>query len=559
MVLSQDLKSQLEKLFKEKKFSELEFLIESSIKKEDKSSIVLNLLGASKINKDKKDITNLISGLNEFEKGYVQEKETRNGLICLQNFIKTSVDIYDINKSDLIIDKVFQYFDEALNFWKYDKKLFIEMIRLFSRLNDVEKIVNFYESVIKNNDFTIQNLCSYLYYRNLQKKWSQKKFFEFGKFLDSQLKIDEIKSLSTSIKTNKEKIKVGFLSADLRGHHSITYFVRDILANYDRENFSIVLINNQETDDATFKELSKKVDQNINISKLSDIDAINSLRNLKIDIVIDLMGVTSEQRVKLLSNRVAPIQILWLGHNNTSGIKNMDYIIADKNVIFESDKQLYSEKIIFLPEIWSAHSGFKSKRIEKVFPFHKNGFITFGSFNNFNKINEDVVKTWSKILKNINNSKLLLKSSNKIQTKYRLLKLFKKYGVEKSIIFNDHIDIFHEHLKLYDKIDIALDTFPFNGVTTSFEALWMNVPVLVMKGFNFISRCGESINKNLNLNELIAENEEDYVLKASNLAQDKIYLSKISKKIYTSCASSPLFDTQRFSKNFFKLLKEVYN
>ena len=171
------------------------------------------------------------------------------------------------------------------------------------------------------------------------------------------------------------------------------------MANYDRENFSIVLINNQETEDATFKELSKKVDQNINISKLSDIDAINSLRNLKIDIVIDLMGVTSEQRVKLLSNRVAPIQILWLGHNNTSGIKNMDYIIADKNVIFESDKQLYSEKIIFLPEIWSAHSGFKNKRIEKVFPFHKNGFITFGSFNNFNKINEDVVKTWSKILK----------------------------------------------------------------------------------------------------------------------------------------------------------------
>ena len=389
MVLSQDLKSQLEKLFKEKKFSELEFLIESSIKKEDKSSIVLNLLGASKINKDKKDITNLISGLNEFEKGYVQENETRNGLICLQNFIKTSVDIYDINKSDLIIDKVFQYVDDALNFWKYDKKLFIEMIRLFSRLNDVEKIVNFYENVIKNNDFTIQNLCSYLYYRNLQKKWSQKKFFEFGKFLDSQLKIDEIKSLTTSIKTNKEKIKVGFLSADLRGHHSITYFVRDILANYDRENFSIVLINNQETEDATFKELSKKVDQNINISKLSDIDAINSLRNLKIDIVIDLMGVTSEQRVKLLSNRVAPIQILWLGHNNTSGIKNMDYIIADKNVIFESNKKFYSEKIIFLPEIWSAHSGFKNKRIEKVFPFHKNGFITFGSFNNFNKINEE--------------------------------------------------------------------------------------------------------------------------------------------------------------------------
>ena len=105
-------------------------------------------------------------------------------------------------------------------------------------------------------------------------------FFEFGKFLDSQLKIDEIKSLTTSIKTNKEKIKVGFLSADLRGHHSITYFVRGILANYDRENFSIVLISNQEVDDKTFDEFSKKVDESINISHLSDIKALNSLKDL---------------------------------------------------------------------------------------------------------------------------------------------------------------------------------------------------------------------------------------------------------------------------------------
>ena len=125
MVLSQDLKSQLKKLFEEKKFSEVEFLIESSIKDEDKSSGILNLLGASKINKNNKDKANLISGLKDFEKGYIKEKETKNGLICLQNFIKTSVDLYDLDNSDLVLDKVFDNFNNAIDFWKYDKKLII--------------------------------------------------------------------------------------------------------------------------------------------------------------------------------------------------------------------------------------------------------------------------------------------------------------------------------------------------------------------------------------------------------------------------------------------------
>ena len=105
MVLSQDLKSQLKKLFEEKKFSEVEILVESSIKDKDKSSGILNLLGASKVNKNKKDKDNLISGLRDFEKGYIKEKETKNGLICLQNFIKTSVDLYDLDNSDLILEK----------------------------------------------------------------------------------------------------------------------------------------------------------------------------------------------------------------------------------------------------------------------------------------------------------------------------------------------------------------------------------------------------------------------------------------------------------------------
>ena len=128
-----------------------------------------------------------------------------------------------------------------------------------------------------------------------------------------------------------------------------------------------------------------------------------------------------------------------------------------------------------------------------------------------------------------------MKTSTRIQTNRRLYELFKKYDVDKSIIFLDQGDTYNGQLKLYNNIDIALDTFAYNSGTTSFEAIWMSVPVLTKKGFNFKSRCGESINKNLDLDELIAENEDNYISKARNLAEDKILLSKISNKIYSSC------------------------
>ena len=120
------------------------------------------------------------------------------------------------------------------------------------------------------------------------------------------------------------------------------------------------------------------VDESVNISSLTDIEALKFLRNQKIDILVDIMGVTSEQRIELLNLRIAPIQMLWLGYCNTLGIKNMDYIIADKNLIYENEKKHYSEKVLFLPEIWNAHSGLEIKRKEKIFPYIKNGFIDIG-------------------------------------------------------------------------------------------------------------------------------------------------------------------------------------
>ena len=227
-------------------------------------------------------------------------------------------------------------------------------------------------------------------------------------------------------------------------------------------------------------------------------------------------------------------------------------------MIRPEEEKFYSEKIIYLSNIWNCHSGYSRERLENEMPLEKNKFITFGSFNNFRKINEEVIETWSYILKQVKNSKLFLKTSI-VTSKEFYQKKFDNYGVLNSIIFSDFNKNFEDHLNEYKKIDIALDTFPWNGVTTSFESIWMNVPVIVLEGFNFNSRCGSSINKNLELSNLIAKDKEEYINIAVNLSNDKNNLYKIRKNLFENALNSTLFNKEQFSNDFFTLLEEIYN
>ena len=218
---------------------------------------------------------------------------------------------------------------------------------------------------------------------------------------------------------------------------------------------------------------------------------------------------------------------------------------------------MYSEKILFLPNIWNCHSGLGISRIETPAPLIKNEHITFGSFNNAFKISDEVVSVWSKILKSINNSKLIIKSSLNYSDKI-LKEKFEKNQVLNQITFLDKKNSFEEHINEYKKIDLALDTFPYNGVTTSFEAIWMGVPVLTLKGFNINSRAGESINNNLNMNYLIANNKEEYVLKAVELSKNFEKVIEIRKYLFAKALASNLFNDKKFSKEFYENLEKIY-
>ena len=338
-------------------------------------------------------------------------------------------------------------------------------------------------------------MCNYGYWQCFDKEWGQSDFFKYGKFLDQNLKVIPKNQLIEISKEAGLKIRIGFLSSDILLGHSITYFLKTVLSHYDKNKFEIVLILSNPKEDHSTANFKNLVDETINISKLNNIDAVNKVRELKLDFVIDLMGYTSTQRIELFKNRMARKQIIWMGYCNTTGLENMDYLIADPNLINSSEEKFYSEKVIYLPKIWNTHCGFEFKREENPPPFIKNQYFTFGSFNNFDKINTDVISTWSKILKKIDNSMLFLKTSSKRLATKRLKELFAKNDVLESVRFLPREEEFINHLNNYNLIDIALDTFPYNGVTTSFEAIWMGVPVLTMAGYNFNSRCGSRLIK----------------------------------------------------------------
>ena len=552
--------SKISVLFNEKKYEELIFFLEAEFK--NKSSQILNLLGVSRLfnSRDKKS---LMLALPEFKQAYIQEKKTQFGLEALINFINTAVDFYImqspvddfLNNSSTYLKQANELYDEATYFFGYDERLVSAIIRVYAKQANLDKILNGYKTLFDHGSLNLSTFSSWIYFNNYKKNWSQKDYFKYTKLLQTYVETIPENKLVKIKEKKGDKIKIGFLSSNILKKHSITYFLKTVLSNYDKDKFEINLyLDNKIEDDNTneFKGLVKKTS---NISNLNNVDAINFIRQDEIDIIFDIMGLSSVQRISLFKNRLAPKQISWLGYCNTTGIDNMDYLISDPNLIYPEEECNYVEKIIYLPNIWNCYSELNAERVDLELPCLKNKYITFGSFNNFNKINDIVIDVWSQILKNVTGSKLILKSSLKVDKNY-IKKKFTENGVYNSVVFLEKRKLV-KHFSLYKQIDIALDTFPYNGVTTSFEAISMGVPVLTMKGYNFNSRCGESINKNLGMKDLIAKDEGEYISKAKELAEDQDRLLKIRKKIFAIAPYTPLFDKTKFVNDFFSCLENI--
>jgi len=561
-MLSKIFSQNVKDLFVRKKYQEVIKKIEEFSSIKDRPAGLSNLIGVCKILKSDRNKNEIISALSDFEDSYLKSKKNEIGIEALTNFITTCVtNIKIYHEMADYLPKAKKMYEEIEKHFGYHERLFASGSDLYQYLLDHKKTIKILKSLIDNNSRSKITICKYGFINNYQEEWKQKDYFDYSKNFSNYFPKLKTKKLKEINYNQNKKIKIGFVSCDFTSNHSVTYFAKDTIKNLDKnvfETYSFSLSEDRFLKSSSL-ELKNNFDKWYDLSKLGNEDVVKFIQSEKIEILFDVMGLTKAPRIEIFNNRISPIQISWLAFCNTVGFETIDYLIADKNLIYEDEEKFYKEKIIRMPDIWNCHSGFNLVRKLTNLPFNENKYITFGSFNNFLKLSDNVIKVWSKILKSVENSKLILKSYNSYNTR-TVLDKFKKYGVENSIIIYDRSNYsdLKDHLDLYESVDIALDTFPYNGVTTTFEALWKGVPVIVLKGYNFNSRCGESILKNANLDFFLASNEEEYIEKAIYLSNNIEKLENERKKIYDKITDTPLFNSNKFSSYLKDELLKIY-
>lgn len=358
------------------------------------------------------------------------------------------------------------------------------------------------------------------------------------------------------------KIRVGYLSPDFR-RHSVAFFIEPILANHTNEQYKIFCYSNLQTPDKTSKRIKGLVaDGWRDVFGLSNDELARLVRQDEIDILVDLTGHSAHNRLSVFAMKPAPVQVTYLGYPDTTGLSAMDYRITDEWADpVGSTETLHSEELCRLA------GGFLCYQPPEIcppcppLPMTVNKGVTFGSFNILPKLSHKTIAVWAKILTLLPESRLVLKArSLEAEAVTRLEQIFAGHGIEKERIrclpFSSTLT---EHLQCYGQIDIALDPFPYNGTTTTFEALWMGRPVVALAGDSHVSRVGCSILSRLGHQELIAESREDYCQLAVDLARDKDRCVAIHTSLRKDMMSSGLLDGKALTIELEKCYRKVWH
>jgi predicted O-linked N-acetylglucosamine transferase (SPINDLY family) len=345
-------------------------------------------------------------------------------------------------------------------------------------------------------------------------------------------------------------LRIGFVSGDLR-RHPVGYFMADLLANIDRGRFHLHAYANQVWQDELTARIRPSFRVWRDVTALGDEQLAARIREDAIDILVDLSGHTSGNRLPVFALKPAPVQVSYLGYFNTTGLQGMDYILGNRWLLPEAEEGLYSEKPWRLPD---AHLCFTPPDLDiepGPLPALQTGSVTFGCFNKIDKVNEEAVACWAWVLHAVPGSRLFLKTKALADTALaaHVLARFAAKGVGADRLILEGNSPYREYLESYRRVDIALDPFPYNGGTTSVEALWMGVPVLAMKGDRYVSHMGESILHSVAMAEWIAVDTDDYVAKAAAFAHDLPALAALRGGLRGRLLASPVCDAPRFARN----------
>ncbi len=351
----------------------------------------------------------------------------------------------------------------------------------------------------------------------------------------------------------ERRLRIGYVSPDFRSH-PVSSFLLPLLKNQDHEQFEIVCYSDVVSPDSTTANLRGLADAWHSIAGLSDAAAADLVRAHGIDILVDLAGHTAQNRLLAFARKPAPVQISYLGYPGTTGLRAIDYRITDAGADPPGmTEAFYTETLWRLPETaWCFEA---PDDAPEVLPSTatEGRPIVFGSFNHFAKVSPETGQLWARVMHAVPGSHLVLKSKGlgDAASLAQIRPYLSACGIDlERITLLDRIAARGSHLAAYAAIDIALDTFPYHGTTTTCEALWMGVPVITLAGSTHVSRVGVSLLHNAGVAELIAASADDYVKKAAALAGDGGKLAYFHKTLRYNMRASPLMDAPRFAAHF---------
>ena len=374
---------------------------------------------------------------------------------------------------------------------------------------------------------------------------------------------EPLKKFIVPISTDRDperRLKIGYVSPDFK-KHAVAPAVLPLLASHDHEKFEIFCYAEVQKPDAMTARFRACADQWRSTAGLSDEQMANLIRQDQIDILVDLAGHTAGGRLLVFARKPAPIQVNRQGYPNTTGLTAIDYRMTDAHADPPGlSDTLHSEQLIRLPRTnWIYQPPENSPT-----PDHRmaGGAITFGCFNNFAKVTEPMLMLWGRILKAVPASRLLLKAAamGNPGARQRVRELFIKEGIDAAcdLELRGHEPQLDGHLALYNQVDIALDPFPYHGTSTTYDALWMGVPLITLAGRTHVSRVGVSLLMNMGLPELIAENPDDYVNIAAELANDRPRLRNLHSTLRGRMEQSPLMDGPGFARNIESAYRQMW-
>jgi protein O-GlcNAc transferase len=356
------------------------------------------------------------------------------------------------------------------------------------------------------------------------------------------------------------RIRVGYVSPDFR-RHSVNYFLEPILANHDHERFEVSLYADEIRSDSITERLRGYADRWRKVNGLSAEDLAKRIMEDEIDILVDLAGHTVHNRLLMFARRPAPVQVTYLGYPATTGITQMDYRLTDSFADPPGMTEgFYTERLVRLDPSFLCYRIPEDLPTPSALPALSEGHITFGCFNTLMKITQPVLRLWARVLAAVPGSRLVKKfNAVSDSAKRMVLEEFAANGIAADRVeMVGRVPTFEEHVRLFERIDIALDPFPYNGTTTTCEALAMGLPVVTLAGASHAGRVGVSLLTNVGLPEMVAQHEDDYLRIARELAEDVERLSVLREGLRTKLRTSVLCNERRFTQGLEGAYRETW-